>query len=182
MRSCCYSTLGDDGNLQNGDGCNESCDSIEPGFICVNEPSFCGPNCGDGLILQPSEECDDGNNRNNDGCSPFCQVEVGWTCNPQGQCQPICGDGLIRGVGGETCDDGNANDGDGCSSLCQVEQDFTCVSQPSLCSFPGNGIVEALEACNLFLIHDLPILFFNISRRRRKYYIRGWLFCWMHIH
>ena len=46
-----------------------------------------------------------------------CKLEPGFNCsNITGDCSPICGDGLVKGI--ETCDDGNLNNLDGCSSSC----------------------------------------------------------------
>ena len=81
----------DDGNNNNGDGCDAQC-QFEP-------------LCGEGNI-DAGEECDDGNNVNNDGCSSTCQNE-------------FCGDGIQQS--NEECDDGNTNNGDGCDSTCQSE-------------------------------------------------------------
>lgn len=50
----------DDGNTENGDGCDENC-MIEP---------F----CGDGM-LDEGEACDDGNMTDGDGCSANCTIE-----------------------------------------------------------------------------------------------------------
>ena len=50
----------DDGNVENGDGCDENC-AIEH-------------RCGDGIV-GPGEQCDDGNEENDDGCSDECQNE-----------------------------------------------------------------------------------------------------------
>lgn len=54
----------DDGNTNNGDGCDSSC-QLEP---------F----CGDGNI-DSGEECDDGNTNNGDGCDAQCNLEL--TCD-----------------------------------------------------------------------------------------------------
>ncbi len=50
----------DDGNLINGDGCEDDCTVT--------------PVCGDGSI-QTGEECDDGGTTNGDGCDSLCQFE-----------------------------------------------------------------------------------------------------------
>lgn len=50
----------DDGNLVAGDGCQPDC-TEQPGWICVGEPSQCGPDtCGDGVI-DAGEACDGAN-------------------------------------------------------------------------------------------------------------------------
>ncbi len=53
----------DDGNLDDGDGCNSNC-QIEP---------LCGNN-----VIDTGEECDDGNTSPGDGCTSICTDEV---CN-----------------------------------------------------------------------------------------------------
>lgn len=100
----------DDSNLVNGDGCSikcmnenfcgngflsigESCDDknsvqndgcdqclTETGFLCLGEPSICGPICGDGLV-KGNEACDDNNNVPSDGCSELCLLEQDYICN-----------------------------------------------------------------------------------------------------
>jgi cysteine-rich repeat protein len=84
----------DDGNNNDGDGCNS---------LCIIE--F----CGDG-VLQPdlTEECDDGNTLDGDSCSSLCIIE-------------FCGDGALQPDLNEQCDDNNAALGDGCNAECQLE-------------------------------------------------------------
>jgi cysteine-rich repeat protein len=75
----------DDGNRENGDGCNKKC-QIETGFVClvpegVELPrSYC-KRCRNG-IREGAEECDDGNSDPFDGCDPYCNEEEGWHCRP----------------------------------------------------------------------------------------------------
>jgi len=71
----------DDGNTNNGDGCNSIC-KVESGWSCSGEPSICAEVCGNGIITQ-SEECDDSNTASNDGCNNVCVIESGWTCSDQ---------------------------------------------------------------------------------------------------
>lgn len=53
----------DDGNREDGDGCNHDCRSLEQ--------------CGNTVIDYISgENCDDGNTQPGDGCGPTCLVEV----------------------------------------------------------------------------------------------------------
>jgi cysteine-rich repeat protein len=116
----------DDANTGDGDGCSSSC-QIEPGFVCVGEPSVCTPTCGDGS-LDPGETCDDGNTNDGDGCGGSCQTEPGFVCvGEPSVCTPTCGDGDLDP--GEECDDGNTSDGDGCSASCLIE-------------FCGDGLVN----------------------------------------
>ncbi|HYC56660.1 MAG TPA: myxococcus cysteine-rich repeat containing protein [Candidatus Binatia bacterium] len=46
------------------------------------------PNCGDGTIDQPGEECDDGNSSADDGCDASCRIES--LCGPQPQPAESC--------------------------------------------------------------------------------------------
>jgi cysteine-rich repeat protein len=118
----------DDGNLQDGDGCDSSC-LKECGWTCSGgNVSKCNTQCGDGLRAG-LEQCDDGNPENGDGCSMTCKVEAGWACS-SATCKAstclysICGDGVRSGD--EQCDDGDMLPDDGCSSTCIVECGFTC--------------------------------------------------------
>lgn len=79
----------DDGNNDNGDGCNAACTSEEV--------------CGNGLY-DTVEECDDGNTLAGDGCSALCELEA-------------CGNGVVDPS--EQCDDGNTLAGDGCGPFCR---------------------------------------------------------------
>ncbi|MEZ4448944.1 MAG: DUF4215 domain-containing protein [Nannocystaceae bacterium] len=81
----------DDGNNDNGDGCDANCKS-----------ELCGNGAVDG-----NEQCDDGNDINTDACLDDCT-------------NAACGDGYVQD-GVEECDDGNMQDGDGCSALCTDE-------------------------------------------------------------
>ncbi|MEM6731541.1 MAG: DUF4215 domain-containing protein, partial [Myxococcota bacterium] len=85
----------DDGNLDDGDGCNTD---------CRRELSL----CGNGTV-DIGEGCDDGGLNSDlvaDSCRTLCVL-------------PGCGDFVLDT--GELCDDGNLQDGDGCDSLCEVE-------------------------------------------------------------
>lgn len=127
--------LCDDGNLDDGDGCDSNC-----------TPTACGNG-----VVSAGEECDDGNDASGDGCDANCRatgcgngvVTAGEQCddgnavNDDGcdaNCRPSgCGNGAA--TGDEECDDGNAVDGDGCDTNCT----------PSAC---GNGIAAGGEACD----------------------------------
>ena len=60
----------DDGDVQNSDGCDSSC-NVETGFTCTSaNPSVCSTVCGDGIVVDASicingcttpEVCDDDN-------------------------------------------------------------------------------------------------------------------------
>ena len=82
----------DDGNQDNGDGCESNCTNTAV--------------CGDGVV-QVGEVCDDGNTNDDDQCSGDCQ-----TATPD----QVCGNGTVEDP--EVCDDGNNVDGDGCEADC----------------------------------------------------------------
>lgn len=54
---------------------------MEDGYYCSGEPSSCSSRCGDGIFIQPFEQCDDGNLKNGDGCNAQCFVEKGYACD-----------------------------------------------------------------------------------------------------
>jgi cysteine-rich repeat protein len=125
----------DDGNTEDGDGCDLNC-KIE--------------NCGDG-VLNTNEGCDDSNIDAGDGCSPACQEEVcgngtvdfGEQCDDANKeigdgcnacVSEFCGDGVVNNLT-EVCDDSNTENGDGCNSSCQSE---AC----------GNNVLDAGEECD----------------------------------
>lgn len=67
----------DDGNTAPGDGCSSAC-TVESGWTCTGQPSFCTRNCGNG-IKDPGEQCDDGNTIAGDGCSnTTCFIECSY--------------------------------------------------------------------------------------------------------
>ncbi len=86
----------DDGNTDDGDGCDSKCKAEIP------------ENCGNNVIDE-GEDCDDNNNEAGDGCGPGCWIEG-------------CGNHFIDP--GEACEDGNTVDGDGCSADCRSNE--TC--------------------------------------------------------
>ena len=97
----------DDGNHDNGDGCNALC-QIENSWKCVeiSHKSRCAL-CGNGH-REETEECDDGNGNYGDGCSDTCSIESGYSCYENSTsllsyCN-ICGDGINTST--EQCDDG----------------------------------------------------------------------------
>ena len=95
----------DDGNIINGDGCNDSCKKIGSG-LC--SPSPC---CGDGNH-DDGEECDDGNLEDDDGCSSACIMDqaptaITGTITFDGEAGPndtvwvLAYDELLESPGGE---------------------------------------------------------------------------------
>ncbi|CAI2362650.1 unnamed protein product [Moneuplotes crassus] len=143
----------DDGNENNGDGCNSNC-KVETGYVCTinsQNKSECIRSCGD-AIKQSLEQCDDGNDEDGDGCNSRCFIESGYKCdftNPKTYCFKSCGDQELDT--GEQCDDGNLYDGDGCNKSCQIEGSFNCdnTQMPSKCTpLCGNGVKDAGESCD----------------------------------
>ena len=69
----------DDGDKDNGDGCDSSC-KVESGYSCNDaDPSVCTKLCGNGT-KNDGEDCDDSNTTASDGCDASCKLEVGWSC------------------------------------------------------------------------------------------------------
>lgn len=85
---------------------------------------FCGPVCGDNIVMVP-EQCDTGK-KNSDTKADACRMN----CK-----RARCGDNVLDTA--EQCDDGNAVAGDGCS--------LTCTRESSNC---GNGKLDAGEDCD----------------------------------
>ncbi|MEM6996328.1 MAG: DUF4215 domain-containing protein [Myxococcota bacterium] len=92
--------------------------TVFPGWECFNQPSMCGPLCGDGMWFDTTipgvtqgfaEECDDGNTTPGDGCAANCRIEDDCACegNPPGISTCECG------VGDSTGSDGGTDTGTG---------------------------------------------------------------------
>ena len=131
----------DDGNTTPGDGCTGTC-KVEPGYACPFFNAPCVPDCGDGIVLAPYEQCDPaGPGTNMDkACSSTCKYNPGWACtgNPPNCHETKCGDGKLEGS--EGCDDGNTNPNDGCSPTCHFEPN--CDSAAGTCTSKcGDGLV-----------------------------------------
>jgi cysteine-rich repeat protein len=134
----------DDGNSVNGDGCSDTC-IAERGYHCAGAPSVCAPGCGNGIVIG-SEQCDDGNNVDGDGCTAHCTVEIGYVCVGAPSVCVGCGNGVVDGV--EQCDDGNGLPNDGCSS-CRIDPCHACTGQPSACSpQPDTTACDDGKFCN----------------------------------
>jgi fibro-slime domain-containing protein len=137
----------DDGNTKPGDGCTGSC-TIEKGYACPFFNAPCVPDCGDGIVLSPMEQCDPaaaGTNMDK-ACSSTCKYSDGWACtgSPPSCHQTKCGDGKVEGS--EGCDDGNTNPNDGCSPTCHFEPN--CSSTTGTCTSKcGDGLVVN-EGCD----------------------------------
>ena len=136
----------DDGNHNDGDGCQADCLAVEEGYSCnpPGKPCHLMSLCGNGTVMTP-ELCDDGNLDRGDGCNDLCMVEIGYKCSgsPSNCTKTTCGDGKIEGA--EGCDDGNAIPFDGCNEQCQVEPN--CKDGGNCTSNCGDGLVIG-EACD----------------------------------
>jgi cysteine-rich repeat protein len=124
----------DDGNLEDGDGCNSEC-QVEDNFACDKIGGPCHEiECGD-RFKDGEETCDDGNTENGDGCSSECIIENGYICPDAGSAclkeELVCGNGHKEAR--EACDDGNLTDGDGCSKTCTIENGYICPEAGKLC-------------------------------------------------
>ncbi|CAD8212913.1 unnamed protein product [Paramecium octaurelia] len=145
-----YPEYCDDGNTDNSNYCNSSCEACAVGYTRSNV-KICQPICGDsrkvvgeicetGLIL-PYKGCQ--------SCKPKCQ-SICENCDTNGKgclqcqlgyvnlnnvCHSICGDLIVTEA--EECDDGNLIYGDGCH-FCR----FSCVK---LCLSCINGVCYLYE-------------------------------------
>jgi fibro-slime domain-containing protein len=131
----------DDGNTRNDDGCSADC-TVDPGYNCPFSNAPCVPDCGDGVVMAPMEQCDPGVQVANmdQACTSTCKWATGWACGgtPVTCHQTKCGDNKKEGT--EGCDDGNTAPGDGCSPTCHAEPQ--CSSATGTCeSKCGDGIV-----------------------------------------
>ena len=92
----------DDGNVINGDGCDNNCTP---------------PSCGNGIVTA-GEQCDDGNLINGDGCSAVCQIQcvTDAACTDGDPCTTgdVCVGGACRGTP-LVCNDNNPCTNDSCS-------------------------------------------------------------------
>jgi cysteine-rich repeat protein len=134
----------DDGNTQNGDGCQAAC--VLPlcgdGIIDIPQGEQCddanaddgdtctrlclAASCGDGFVQRGVEECDEGA-ENSDSIPDACRSNCAAA---------FCGDAVIDS--GEACDEGDAN-ADTAGALCRND-----------CALPscGDGFLDAGEACD----------------------------------
>ncbi|MDD5110265.1 MAG: lamin tail domain-containing protein [Patescibacteria group bacterium] len=109
----------DDGNLVNGDGCDNDC--------------TVSSQCGNGRI-EKDEVCDDGNLVNGDGCENDCKPTT------------FCGDGAVQTPNSygqnEQCDDGARNGTleSTCTKLCQPQQ--------NQCEAKSQGYFKNNDGCN----------------------------------
>ncbi|MFL5320319.1 MAG: InlB B-repeat-containing protein, partial [Myxococcaceae bacterium] len=137
----------DDGNFNNGDGCDSSC-KIETGIACNANPSGStgSSSCASGIcdstsgapgvceaanrcgnsVLETGEGCDDGNVTSGDGCNASCKIETSRACNANS-----------AGVTG--------------SSSCASNICDTTSGAPGTCEAAnscGNSVLESGEGCD----------------------------------
>ncbi len=129
-------------------GCSATC-QIESGYKCPFAGAPCVPVCGDGILVQPAEQCDPGMTIPNiaQACNSNCTVNPGWACNTTSCHQTVCGDGVVEGT--EGCDPlpFNHDLGDGCTPLCAAEP--SCPSAGGGCTTKcGDGLVLGSEQCD----------------------------------
>ncbi|MBK9263633.1 MAG: DUF4215 domain-containing protein [Polyangiaceae bacterium] len=132
----------DDGNVTNGDGCNDckfSCLSSDPLRDCTNLDPCLGTVCDDathtcGNPLGEGAYCGQG------------QVCKGGTCTPT-----VCGDGVLEF--GEVCDDGNLVDGDGCDANCTL----SCVDPAADCPIAPTCQIAACSAANVCTTNPVAV-------------------------
>ncbi len=88
------------------------------GLVLVSLATGCGDDasvCGDGVMAR-EETCDDGNAFGGDGCSSLCAREIGWLCETETTCEPVCLDG--RTVESEVCDPSDSRFTQYCAADC----------------------------------------------------------------
>jgi cysteine-rich repeat protein len=164
-----YGEVCDDGDTENGDGCDEKCGE-ETCYKCYVAQAdtrtvvpFCfGPStclfdekcgfCGDG-IPGPGEECDDGDTSSADCCDENCEVvEAGTDCSDGFFCDgPESCDGSGNCVDGEASADCSAFDSECAEGVCDPKAD-ACVPDTSAkdgdpCEAPGSCTVGGSGQC-----------------------------------
>jgi cysteine-rich repeat protein len=121
----------DDGNVDNGDGC-DSCK-----FSCVSTDTT--RNCASADACKNNGTCDDASHK----CSAGTAKADGTACGSGMICKAgvcggaTCGDGIVSGT--EQCDFGTAN---GAGTGCEVDCKFSCAKTPAdscLDTNPCNG-------------------------------------------
>ena len=153
----------DDGNFDDNDGWDQSCNT-ETNWQWAGgnstQADVWSDIWGDGYVVyrNSSQYCDDGNNNSNDGWDTSCNIESGyeWTggdaMNPD-RCHVKWGDGVLTS-NLEQWDDGNEVSNDGWSSTCTQEQGFSCTTNSdnvpaTTCSVEwGDGLKFDTEECD----------------------------------
>jgi fibro-slime domain-containing protein len=154
---CVFAPYCGDGNVSNGEQCDEGPLNGSGYGHCSAACTF-GARCGDG-IKQAPEQCDDGirNGASNDPCQADCTLKCGngvvdpgeqcddgvtnntggyGKCNPNCTLGARCGDGVKQPP--EQCDNGTNNGSYG-----------TCNPDCTLAPYCGDGHVDGTEQCDL---------------------------------
>jgi cysteine-rich repeat protein len=123
----------DDGNVQNGDGCDEFCRK-EPDTVCTYKYND--------NVLELTK------------VDPVTQLPVKyyqWNPSENTCVRKLCGDTKIN-LKFEQCDDGNLIDLDGCSSGCKVEEGYNCEhsSEMNFDTVPPSW--KESETCTAFVL------------------------------
>ncbi|CAD8101297.1 unnamed protein product [Paramecium primaurelia] len=165
-----FSEYCDDGNTDNSDMCNSSCNNCAYGYS-ISKQKICEPVCGDSIKLSV-EICESGHilpYRGCQNCKAKCQ-SVCINCNTNGKgclecqlgyvnlnnvCHSICGDLII--TEDEDCDDGNLIYGDGCH-FCRFSCIKSCLSCiQGVCYLYENEEDQAIQKCLSILGLDMDI-------------------------
>ena len=149
------SSYWDDGNTNNGDGCNSSW-QVEIGWSWASGSTTSQDSwsevCGDGKVINVvNSEWDDGNLISGDGWNSSWITEAGYYCvvnqNLLSVWQLIWGNSITEPQYQEEWDDGNYSSGDGWSSSWAIEPLYKWsnnLSGFSTCSYTwGNGVTES---------------------------------------
>jgi cysteine-rich repeat protein len=123
----------DDGNVQNGDGCDEFC-RTEPDTVCTYKYND--------KVLELTQE------------DPVTQLPVKyyqWIPSENKCVRKLCGDTKIN-LKFEQCDDGNLIDLDGCSSGCKVEEGYDCEHASWIDFLADPPTLRESETCTAFIL------------------------------
>lgn len=126
----------DDGNKENGDGCEADCT-----LTCKPGPEG-DKKCSDGNPCNGIETCGTDNK-----CTSGTPLAEGDKCGDVKICKggscvdAVCGDGIVSGT--EECDDGNVVNGDGCDS-CK----FSCKSTDTARNCSGGDACAGTSTCD----------------------------------
>lgn len=150
----------DDGDLDNGDGCDAVC-QIEPCYTCSGEPSACsvladGAPCNDGLFCNGGDTCISGSCGNHDG-NP---------CSAGTQCNDVCNeaaDNCFVANGSACLDDGNPCTSDRCNgagACTHPNNNFVPCNDGSFCTgvdscFGGTCSIHSGDPCAGNTCNDL---------------------------
>jgi fibro-slime domain-containing protein len=129
-------------------GCSDTC-QLESGYTCPFAGAPCVPECGDGILVKPAEQCDPKSSVPNvaKACNDDCSVKPGWMCDDSGCSETVCGNGKVEGS--EGCDPNAKNNdlGDGCTATCMAEP--TCPPGGGGCTTKcGDGLILSGEECD----------------------------------